>query len=398
LIPGTVFERCAFQGCTFEHALAGVHFRECSFARTRFKGAITDTTFVDTTIHEGRFDGRLVDSMWTKCALTRVRGSWNALRCRFHGCTFAAVVLQRHATWTQCTLDRTTKIVESTFEAAVFVDTTMTDVAWERCCLDRVQWTRTAGRRVTFESCGNHNAVFAGNRWHTCAWTRCGSTHTRHLSDHHIQTRVVACRRQHARFHHVTFARDVQDDTAYNHAEWERCTYTGSMWRRLDLHHAQLDHVKFRNAVHLHVDSTDATYRNVVRRASQASDVVVHRRPGTVGNHDDPVGVNVTLFGNRTALHGPVSLTVRQGSKEGPGPSFVLPATLAMAVDFVYVQPVAPWYSLGLSVPTNAHHAVPHVTVGLVTFYADKTSYRPEDRRGTLVGYRRRGRSRAHSH
>jgi hypothetical protein len=83
--------------------------------------------------------------------------------------------------------------------------------------------------------------------------------------------------------------------------------------------------------------------------------------------------------------------------RDGTGPSFAVPAALARAADFVYVRPVAPWYLLGLSVPTNAHHVVPQVTVGDEVFYADKTPYRLEGGGGTRVGYRRRARARAHS-
>ena len=385
LVPGTVFERCAFQQCVFQKNVADVTFRQCTFANTRFLGSITDTVFVDTTVHEGRFERRFVDCTWTQCALTRVRGPWHALRTTLRQCTLAACTPDRHATWRQCRLDRDTRMVETSWEAAVFTDTVVADTVFERCCLDRVTWTRTTGRRTTFEACGNHNAVFGGNRWHACAWTRCGGTHARHVSDHHVKSRVVACRRQHARFLSTTFDHDVQDDTLYDHAEWDRCGYTGSTWRRVHLRHATLDRVTFLNVLHLDVDTTDTTYRNVVRRAPGAVDVTVHRH-----NTAEPHTVTVTLFRDRTAVHGPVTV------HDTDTPTTV-PAALARGIEFVHVHVVPPWYTLGLSVPSDAHHLVPHVTVGPITFYADKKPYRPADRRGVMVGYRRRSRARAHS-
>lgn len=394
LAAGTVFERCVFQQCTFRKPVRDVVFRECTFTNTRFRAALADTTFVDTTVHEGRFERRQTDCTWTQCALTRVRGPWYLLRCKMHACTVVGLAPDRRASWTQCLVDRGTRFIECTLERIAWVDSVLDHVTWERCCLDRGTWTRTTARHVAFKGCGNHHAVYAGNRWHMCAWSRCAAAHTRHLSDHHVQSRVVACRRTHAQFHHTSWFRDVHDDTSYDHSEWTRCAFTGSVWRRVTLHEATLDHVTFAHATHLDVDKTNTTFRNITRRAKATTTVTLHRH----GPADpEPTSWTVALFGDRVSVHPAQTVTMSAGTTHA---TVRVPVAAAALVDFVHVCPVAPWYTLGLSVPTNAHHVIGHVVVDGVaggSLYADKIPYRLEGGTATRVGYRRRQRRRAHS-
>ena len=405
---GTTLTRCVFQRCTFDAALHDLTFHACTFADCRFAEAVADTTFHKTTFHRTQWHRRITDTTWTRCTFTHCTGPWHALRCTVRACAWAATTWTRHAQWNECTLDGNTRFVESTLDTTTWTDTVARDVTFERCSLQRTVWRHTQGRHVAFVACVLHNATWANNRWYACAWTRTKGTHTHHVAERHVRTRCVQCQWPQAVVSGTTYVRDVQDDTVYTRSQWSRCTFAGSTWRRVRVDQAAFDTTAFTNVTHLDIGTENATYCNVVRRTSPAVDVTVHRRkvvPQADADADADADaaaaltVSVVLYGDKLPLGDSTVLTLAPGAWTA---SFRISATTAKEVDFVYARPVAPWYTFGLSTPTDTHQTVSHVTVGPLVLCADRASPYTSlaggpDTPTSLVGYRRRRMARSHS-
>lgn len=379
-VEDTLFVNCQFSRCRIIGPISEASFSNCAFNSVIFSVACEDCTFDSCRLSDVRFASGCSDCTWTRCTLVAQRGTWLALRCVFVQCNLRRAEFRKKAAWSRCRLSDCT-FDRCVMDKARFVDCNFHRTSWRQCSMARVVVSRCVYVACAMTDTNTTSGVFAGNAWRKCTWADCNGDYSSHVAEDYSDTTCVRRSTRQARWARCRFARDRHEHVNWYRTHWSYNTHVDSTWRTVKMHCSVVDGARYTNVDAARLDDHDTTYTNVRR----------DRQPyvgGALNYYDDAESQTATT----THLFAQHRRVLKTGASR-----FRLRPSVAVNVDFVYVRPVAGWFTFGFSQPLDAHHFVSYVTCGSTVFYPSKDLYLDIRTGVEMVGYRRTGRQRAGS-